>query len=92
MALCDVAAFALFLAIVRKRRPQSAGWAAVTYVVATTILCHVLYDHLDEGTLLFSMLGMYAWTQTLEPRRAGPAWSAAAFSSSDSGSPTNSCR
>ncbi len=79
MALCDVAAFALFLAIVRKRRPQSAGWAAVTYVVATTILGHVLYEHLDEGTLLFSMLGIYAWTQTLEPRRAGPAWSAAAF-------------
>ena len=79
MALCDVAAFGLFLAIVRKRRPQSAGWAAMTYVVTSTILCHVLYDHLDEGTLLFSMLGMYAWTQTLEPRRSGSAWSAAAF-------------
>ena len=65
MALFDVLSFGLFLAIVRRRRPQSAGWAALTYVVTSTILCHVLYDHLDEGTLLFSMLGAYAWTQTL---------------------------
>ena len=79
MALFDVVSFGLFLAIVRKRRPGSAGWAALTYVVTSTILCHVLYDHLDEGTLLFSMLGAYAWTQTLEPRRSGLAWSGAAF-------------
>jgi hypothetical protein len=79
MALFDAVSFGLFLAIVRKRRPRSAGWAALTYVVATTILCHVLYDHLDEGTLLFSMLGAYAWAQTLEPRRWRLAWSGAAF-------------
>ena len=79
MALFEAVSFGLFLAIVRKRRPRSAGWAALTYVATTTILCHVLYDHLDEGTLLFSMLGAYAWTRTLEPRRWGLAWSAAAF-------------
>ncbi len=79
MALFEAVSFGLFLAIVRKRRPRSAGWAAMTYVVTTTILCHVLYDHLDEGTLLFSMLGAYAWTRTLEPRRWSLVWSAAAF-------------
>ena len=79
MALFDVASFALFLAIVRKRSPRSAGLAALAYVVTSTILCHVLYDHLDEGVLLFTMLGLYAWTRSLAPGRSAFAWSGAAF-------------
>jgi hypothetical protein len=79
MALFDAASFVLFLAIVRKRRLQLAGWAALTYVLTSTILCHVLYDHLDEGTLLLSMLGVYAWTRTLGPGRFSLAWSWAAL-------------
>ncbi len=79
MALFDVLSFGLFLAIVRRRRPQLAGWAALTYIVTSTILCHVLYDHLDEGTLLFSMLGAYVWIRTLGAGRSRLAWSATAF-------------
>ena len=79
MALFDVASFALFLAIVRKRRPQSAGWAALVYVATSTILGYVLYDHLDEGTLLFCMLAAYAWTRTLGSGRSSLPWSWAAF-------------
>jgi len=79
MALFDAASFALFLAIVRKRRPQLAGWAALAYVATSTILGYVLYDHLDEGTLLFCMLGAYAWTRTLGSGRSSLPWSWAAF-------------
>jgi protein O-mannosyl-transferase len=79
MALCDLVSFGLFLAIVRKRRPRLAGLAAMAYVITSTILCHVLYDHLDEGTLLFSMLGAYAWMQSLERGRASLAWAGAAM-------------
>ena len=53
MALFDLAAFGLFLAIVRKRRPKLLGIAAITYVVTSAILCHILYNYLDEGTLFF---------------------------------------
>jgi hypothetical protein len=79
MALFDVVSFGLFVGIVCRRRPRSAGWAALTYVVTSTILCHVLYDHLDEGTLLFSMLGAYAWVKAQESRRWSVAWLAAGF-------------
>jgi protein O-mannosyl-transferase len=79
MALCDLISFMLFVAIVRRRRPRLAGLAALTYVVTSAILCHVLYDHLDEGTLLFSMLGAYAWVRSLDRGRMSLAWSGAAM-------------
>jgi protein O-mannosyl-transferase len=79
MAFCDLVSFGLFLAIVRRRRPQLAGLAAMVYVVTSTILCHVLYDHLDEGVLLLSMLGAYAWMRTLESEQPSLLWSWAAL-------------
>ena len=47
MFICDLASFTMLLLIVRKRRPQMAPWAALLYVITTTILGHVLFDRLD---------------------------------------------
>lgn len=79
MALFDAVSFGLFLAIVWRLRPKLIGWAAIVHVLVSTVLCHVLYDHLDEGALLLSMLGVYAWARTLVPGRSALAWSGLAF-------------
>jgi hypothetical protein len=66
MFMCDLASFALLLLIVRKRRPQLAPWAALLYVITTTILGHVLYDRLDVALLLFMIAGLYCWTRSCD--------------------------
>lgn len=59
MALFDSGAFALFLAIVARRRRELLATAAWGYVLGTTLLPHVLYDRLDIGLLFFVLL--WAW-------------------------------
>ena len=76
---CDVASFILLILIVRKRRPQWTGWAALTYTLTTTILSHLLYDRLDMGLLLFILLWAYCWVCSLESQRKTIAWSTAAY-------------
>jgi hypothetical protein len=79
MFFLDLISFACLLLIVRGRRPQLAGWAAILYVVTTTIFCRVLYDRLDVGLLALLLLAAYAWTRSLRDSPRTVAWSAAAY-------------
>ncbi|MGA2797479.1 MAG: hypothetical protein ABSE63_07880 [Thermoguttaceae bacterium] len=65
MFMCDLASFTLLLLIVRKRRPQMAGWAGLLYVIATTILGPVLFDRLDVMLLMLMISGVYCWTRSI---------------------------
>jgi 4-amino-4-deoxy-L-arabinose transferase-like glycosyltransferase len=65
MFLCDLASFTVLLLIARKRREQMAGWAALFYVITTSILGHLLYDRLDVALLMFLIVGLYCWTRSL---------------------------
>jgi hypothetical protein len=78
MVVADVVAFVLFLAIVRRRRPASAGIAALLYVVPTSILGHVLYDRMDIAVLLFILAAAYAWLRSRD-HNASPMWTVAAY-------------
>jgi hypothetical protein len=79
MFLCDLASFVLFLLIVRRRRPQSAGWAALLYVIATTILAPVLLDRLDVALLMFMMVGAYCWTRSVGQSRWAIHWATLSY-------------
>ena len=70
MLVFDVASFGLFTAILLRRRPSCVGWGCLTYVAATAILEHLLYDRLDVGLLFLLMLWAYAWVRSLTD--AGP--------------------
>jgi hypothetical protein len=72
MFLCDLTSFAILLLIVRKRRPQMAPWAALFYVIATTILGPVLFDRLDVALLMLLILGVYCWTRSLNHSPLSP--------------------
>ncbi len=74
MFMCDLASFVMFLLILRKRRAEMAGWAAMLYVITTTILGNLLFDRLDVALLMFMMLGAYCWTRTSEQSRRSIAW------------------
>jgi len=72
MFLCDLASFTLLLLIARKRRPQMAGWAALLYILTTTILGPVLFDRLDVVLLMLMMSGLYCWTPSLNHSPLSP--------------------
>ncbi len=78
MLILDAVAFGLFLALVRRSRPEFVGLAAWGYVLSTTALHHVLLDRLDVG-LLALLLG-WLWTRSRVPAdgRSGP-WNAASY-------------
>jgi hypothetical protein len=78
MCVFDLAAFMLFVLIVRCRSPQALGGAMLIYTAATASLAHVLYDRLDAGVLLAFMLAAYCWLRSIDPR-ASVAWTAAAY-------------
>jgi hypothetical protein len=80
MFLCDLGSVALLIAIVNRRRPDLIGWAALTYTVTTTILCHLLYDRLDTALLLLLMGWAYCWLRSLESGKRAANWSAASYS------------
>jgi hypothetical protein len=79
MFFYDLASFIVFLLLVRRRRPELTGWAALLYVVTTAVLGHLLYDRLDVGLLLLLVLAAYAWARSLEGSGRPLAWTAAAF-------------
>jgi hypothetical protein len=74
MFLCDAASFALFFAMVRRRRTDLAPWLAAAYVVATAALAPVLFDRIDAGLLLLLMLWAYAWVRRLEGGVSAENW------------------
>lgn len=78
MAVFDVGAFALLLAIVARRRTQLLALAAWGYVTCTALLPHVLYDRLDIGLLFFVMLWAWCWLRAGDTG-AGGAWKFAAY-------------
>jgi hypothetical protein len=75
MAVCDAAAFALVIAIARRRRPELVAAVAATYAVTTAILANVLYDRLDAGLALL-VLG---WGYSCLRSRGSLAWTAIAY-------------
>jgi len=78
MFLCDAASFVLLTAIIRRRRPDLTGIVALSYVVTTTLLAHLLYDRLDAGLLLLILCWGYCWLRSIEPPgQAG--WLAGAY-------------
>jgi 4-amino-4-deoxy-L-arabinose transferase-like glycosyltransferase len=79
MLACDLISFTLLIAIVRRRRPSLAGWAALVYVTATAMLAHVLYDRLDAGLLMFILLWAFCWTRSLEAGNQRMLWVTAAY-------------
>jgi hypothetical protein len=79
MFLCDLASFALLLAIVHRRQPRLAGWAALAYVVATAILAHVLYDRLDVALLMLLMIWAFSWTRLSEETPPRMLWLIASY-------------
>jgi hypothetical protein len=64
MLAFDVAAFALLLAIIRRRRRELLAPAAWAYVLLTTILGNVLLERLDIGMLCLLLLWAWAWLKT----------------------------
>ena len=79
MFLCDLTSFTMLLLIARKRRPQMAAWAALLYIITTSILGHVLYDRLDVALLMLLMLGLYCWTRSLGESSRSIAWATLAY-------------
>src|SRR5262249_49751132 len=71
--------FFLWLFIVQRRRPQWIGWAALSYVIVTAGLGHVLYDRLDVGLLMLLLAWAYCWLLAIEAARGSIGWSAGAY-------------
>ncbi|MCE9606721.1 MAG: hypothetical protein K8U03_17665 [Planctomycetia bacterium] len=79
MLLFDVAGFALFCAILQRRRPEFLYWGMWGYTLTTAFLGYVMFERLDVA-LTFALLA-WAYCQ-LRAGEGGPktvAWSAAAY-------------
>ena len=70
----DAGAFALFVAIVRRRRNDLASGLAAAYVVTTAAVAPVLIDRIDAGLLLLLMLWAYSWVRRLEGGPNAEGW------------------
>jgi hypothetical protein len=80
MCACDVAAFLLFAAIVRRRRPAALGLTLLTYTLATATLGHLLYDRLDAGVLMLLLAWGYCWIRADADEPGRPlAWTIGAY-------------
>ena len=79
MFVCDLVAFALFLAVICRRRPELAGWLAAIYLAFTSIMCELLYGWLDVGLLMLLMAWAWCWTRSLSNEHGSRRWAAAAF-------------
>ncbi|MBS0209968.1 MAG: hypothetical protein JSS27_13550 [Planctomycetes bacterium] len=62
MFAADLVAFACFVAVVWRRRPELAAVATWGYVLTITLLAHVLYQRLDVGLWMF--VAVWAWGAT----------------------------
>jgi len=79
MSLADLVSFFLWLLIVQRRRPQWIGWAALSYVIVTAGLGHVLYDRLDVGLLMLLLAWAYCWLLAIESPKGSIGWSTGAY-------------
>jgi hypothetical protein len=79
MFLCDLASFVLLLSIVRRHRPQLAPWAALLYVICTSILGYLLYDRLDAALLMLMLAGLYCWMRSLGETPRAIHWSTLSY-------------
>lgn len=80
MTLFDIAAFAFFTAIVRRRRPERLAWCMWGYTLTTSLLGYVLLERLDPGLTLSLMAWAYGSLRAddeREPRAVE--WSAFAY-------------
>lgn len=66
MALVELVAFIIFLALVRRRRPEFLTGAAWAYVLLTASLAHVLYDRLDAGLAALVLAWAWCWLRAGE--------------------------
>jgi hypothetical protein len=79
MLLFDVAAFACFCAILRRRRPELLAAGMWAYTLSTALLFYVLFERFDV-VLTFTLLAWaYCWLRAGEPGARAWAWSAAAY-------------
>ena len=78
MFLCDLVAFLLLLAIVKQRRPNLVGWAAITYVTITAIFGNFLYQRLDIGLTFLLLAWAFCWMKSQE-HLEGVGWSTVAY-------------
>jgi len=92
MAGADVVSFALLAWIVSRRRPAFLTLFAWTYMGATLILAHELYDRLDMGVLLCASAALAAWLAAPQVppsvRRLAPGaswWLAGAYAAAGAG-------
>ena len=85
MAIADVVSFALFLAIVRRRRVEMLPQAALVYAIATAMLAHVLYDRLDAGLLLSLLITLDCWLRSTAGDRHAHVWRMAAYAAAGLG-------
>lgn len=79
MLVFDAASFALFLAIVRRRRPDRAAWAAWGFVLATSLLGYVLLERLDVGVTLSILAWAYCSLRSDDDERRAWLWSALGY-------------
>lgn len=80
MTLCDVAAFALFVAIVRRRKPERLIWCMWGYTLTTSFLGFVLFERLDPGLTLALMGWAYACVRADAPgEQRRDLWSIVAY-------------
>ena len=79
MLVFDIGALMLLLLVVSKQRPAWLAWTAMSYVVSTTVLGHLLYDRLDIGLLFLLMAWAYCWVQSVDDSPRSILWSTAAY-------------
>ncbi|HTQ38200.1 MAG TPA: hypothetical protein VMJ32_04195 [Pirellulales bacterium] len=79
MFLYDVGSLALFTMTVRRRRPELVNWAALTYVLATSLLGHLIYDRIDMGLLLLLTAWACCAVRSLDEDQRSVTWSTAAY-------------
>jgi len=79
MLVCDAASFALFVAIVRRRRPERLAWAAWGFVATTSLLGYVLLERLDVGVTLSIVAWAYCSLRSDDEARRAWFWSALGY-------------
>lgn len=79
MLLADIAAFWLFAAILRRRKPEFLAWGLWAYVLSTAVLGYVLLERLDIFLTFLLLAWAYCWLRADESPAHGWLWSVAAY-------------
>lgn len=81
MLICDIASFVLFVAVLRRCRPERLAWAAWGFVISTSLLGYVLLERLDMGVTLAILAWMYCAVRSDDDERRAWAWSMLGYAS-----------